>query len=301
MNKMKLPNFLIVGAAKSGTSSLHNYLNQHPDIFLPTYNIHGVKVKEPRFLISKLVKDRLHEGIWTLEEYQSLFFNCANYSAVGESTVLYLYYYEEAIKNIKKYLGNNIKIIIMLRNPIERAYSAYNFLVRRGIKEKLSFDEALKQEKHRLHKDYQMTPMVMYKAMGLYYKMVYAYMKNFDNVHVIFYEDFTKNTSLEVSKVFSFLNISNSHHIDISKKYNVGGKKWKFEWARDLFLKKNILKTYIPKFIKNIMADNLLPFLTTRAMPIDVKTKQKLINFFKEDINKLSALLDKDLKHWLEI
>ena len=139
MNKIKLPNFLIVGAAKSGTSSLHNYLNQHPDIFLPTYNIHGVKVKEPRFLISKLVKDRLHEGIWTLEEYQSLFFNCVDYSAVGESTVLYLYYYEEAIKNIKKYLGNNIKIIIMLRNPIERAYSAYNFLVRRGIKEKLSF------------------------------------------------------------------------------------------------------------------------------------------------------------------
>ena len=93
MNKMKLPNFLIVGAAKSGTSSLHNYLNQHPDIFLPTYNINGIKVKEPRFLISKLVKDRLHEGIWTFEEYQNLFLNCVNYSAVGESTVLYLYYF----------------------------------------------------------------------------------------------------------------------------------------------------------------------------------------------------------------
>ena len=301
MNKMKLPNFLIVGAAKSGTSSLHNYLNQHPDIFMPHYNINGIKVKEPRFFISKLVKDRLHEGIWTFEEYQSLFLNCVNYSAVGESTVLYLYYYEEAIKNIKKYLGNNIKIIIMLRNPIERAYSAYNFLLRKGLKEKLSFEEALKQEKDRLNKDHKMTPMVMYKDMGLYYKMVDTYMKNFENVHIIFYEDFTKNTSLEVSKVFSYLNVSDLHYIDSSKKYNVGGKRWRFEWARDLFLKKNIIKTYIPKFIKNIMADNLLPFLTTRAIPIDVKTKQNLIDFFKEDINKLSVLLDKDLKHWLEI
>ena len=52
--KSNLPNFLIVGAAKCGTSSLHNYLNQHPDVFMPTY-IEGLKVKEPRFLISKMV------------------------------------------------------------------------------------------------------------------------------------------------------------------------------------------------------------------------------------------------------
>ena len=53
--KRKLPNFLIVGAAKSGTSSLHNYLNQHPDVFMPSYNSRGMKVKEPRFLIKDLV------------------------------------------------------------------------------------------------------------------------------------------------------------------------------------------------------------------------------------------------------
>ena len=54
--KNKLPNFLIVGAAKSGTSSLHNYLNQHPEVFMPSYNSDGMKVKEPRFLIKDLVK-----------------------------------------------------------------------------------------------------------------------------------------------------------------------------------------------------------------------------------------------------
>ena len=91
MKKLKLPNFLIVGAAKSGTSSLHNYLNQHPDVFMPTY-IEGLKVKEPRFLISKMVKDRLHAGVWTFDEYKKLFKEASNYKAVGEATVLYLYY-----------------------------------------------------------------------------------------------------------------------------------------------------------------------------------------------------------------
>ena len=62
--KKKLPNFLIVGAAKSGTSSLHNYLSQHDEVFMPDYKAGGMKVKEPRFLIKDLVQHRLHNGIW---------------------------------------------------------------------------------------------------------------------------------------------------------------------------------------------------------------------------------------------
>ena len=73
--KNKLPNFLIVGAPKSGTSSLHNYLNQHHQVFMPSYNKEGMKVKEPRFLIKDLVQHRLHNGVWTFKEYQSLFEN----------------------------------------------------------------------------------------------------------------------------------------------------------------------------------------------------------------------------------
>ena len=102
--KRKLPNFLIVGAAKSGTSSLHNYLNQHPDVFMPSYNSSGMKVKEPRFLIKDLVEHRLHNGVWSWEEYKSLFSSVEEEKAIGESTVLYLYYHNHAIKNIKKYL-----------------------------------------------------------------------------------------------------------------------------------------------------------------------------------------------------
>ena len=114
--KNKLPNFLIVGAAKSGTSSLHNYLNQHPEVFMPSFNKEGMKVKEPRFLIKDLVENRLHNGVWNWEEYQSLFREVTNEKAIGESTVLYLYYFKEAMKNIKYRLDEGVKIIIMLRD-----------------------------------------------------------------------------------------------------------------------------------------------------------------------------------------
>jgi len=208
--KSKLPNFLIVGAAKCGTSSLHNYLNQHPDIFMPTFTDEGLKVKEPRFLIKEKVQERLPKGIWNYEDYKSLFDNVTNEIAIGESTVLYLYYHNEAIKNIKKYLEEDVKIIIMLRNPIDRAYSAYSF-ASRTPQENQPFKEALINARERFDKDETLSPMILYKELGLYYKMVKAYMENFKDVHVILYDDFVLQTDLEVSRVFDFLNIINQH------------------------------------------------------------------------------------------
>ena len=296
-----LPNFLIVGAAKCGTSSLHNYLNQHPDIFMPSYNEQGMKVKEPRFLIKDLVKDRLHNGVWSLEEYKSLFNEVKNEISIGESTVLYLYYYNEAIKNIKKYLGDDVKIIIMLRNPTDRAYSAFQH-VSRGLKEQNSFEEALKIEKGRMNKESSLTPMVMYKEMGLYHDMVRAYKENFKNVHIIFYEDFRDDTEGEIKKIFKFLELSLSVNIDFVSRHNVGGKRWKNEKIKHVFMKNNPLKSAlkkaIPKSLRKGVRDTLISASTDKVAPMKENTRIKLNEFFKEDVKKLSDLLNRDLTHW---
>jgi hypothetical protein len=296
-----LPNFLIVGAAKCGTSSLHNYLNQHPDIFMPSYNEQGMKVKEPRFLIKDLVKDRLHNGVWSLEEYKSLFNEVKNEISIGESTVLYLYYYNEAIKNIKKYLGDDVKIIIMLRNPTDRAYSAFQH-VSRGLKEQNSFEEALKIEKGRMNKESSLTPMVMYKEMGLYHDMVRAYKENFKNVHIIFYEDFRDDTEGEIKKIFKFLELSLSVNIDFVSRHNVGGKRWKNEKMKHVFMKNNPLKSAlkkaIPKSLRKGVRDKLISASTNKVAPMKENTRVKLNEFFKEDVKKLSDLLNRDLTHW---
>ena len=299
--KNKLPNFLIVGAAKSGTSSLHNYLNQHPEVFMPSYNKEVMKVKEPRFLIKDLVQHRLHNGVWNWEEYKSLFNKVNDEISIGESTVLYLYYYKHAIDNIKKYLGENVKIIIMLRNPTDRAYSAFQH-VSRGLKEQNSFEEALKIEKGRMNKESSLTPMVMYKEMGLYHDMVRAYKENFKNVHIIFYEDFRDDTEGEIKKIFKFLELSLSVNIDFVSRHNVGGKRWKNEKMKHVFMKnsplKSALKKAIPKSLRKGVRDKLISASTDKVAPMKENTRVKLNEFFKEDVKKLSDLLNRDLTHW---
>ena len=301
--KSKLPNFLIVGAAKCGTSSLHNYLNQHPDVFMPSYNDKGMKVKEPRFLIKDLVEKRLHNGVWTWEEYQDLFKGVRKEKMIGESTVLYLYYYNEAIKNIKRYLSDDVKIIIMLRNPVDRAFSAYTH-VARSIKENLSFKNALEIEDSRLLKDETLTPMVMYKDMGLYYSMVKAYLENFKDVHVIIYEDFQNNTEEVVQEALAFLGVLKRVNLDTVSRHNVGGKSWRIPFLKQFFMKDNLLKkglrVVFSKFFRKKFRIFLESFLKEKAKPITPETKRMLLNFFTRDIEKLERLLNIDLKNWKE-
>ena len=297
----KLPNFLIVGAAKSGTSSLHNYLNQHPQVFMPSYNKEGMKVKEPRFLIKDLVQHRLHNGVWTFEEYQSLFTDVKDEKAIGESTVLYLYYYKHAINNIKHYLGEDVKIIIMLRNPADRAYSAFQH-VSRGFKENNSFEKSLEIEKGRMEREENLTPMVMYKEMGMYYEMVKAYIDSFKNVHIILYENFKDNTESEMNNIYNFLGISNDIKIDFITRYNVGGERWKNEKMKHVFMKdnpiKSIFKSVLPRKIRKEMRNKLVNASTNKVGQMQEKTRKGLNNYFRQGVKKLSDLLNKDLDHW---
>lgn len=297
----KLPNFLIVGAAKSGTSSLHNYLNQHPEVFMPSYNSDGMKVKEPRFLIKDLVKNRLHNGVWTWEEYKSLFNDVLEEKAIGESTVLYLYYYKDAIKNIKEKLGNDVKIIIMLRNPTDRAYSAFQH-VSRGFKEQNSFEESLEMEDGRLEREGNLTPMVMYKDMGLFHEMVKSYQEHFSNVHVIIYDDFSDNTENQMKKIYQFLGISDNKNIDYETRHNVGGKRWKNDKMKHLLMRKNpiksLFKKIIPKGLRRGIRNNLVSASTNKVPPMKDHTRIMLNDFFREDVKQLSTLLNRDLTHW---
>tara|TARA_B100001175_G_scaffold317723_1_gene335965 strand:- start:656 stop:1561 length:906 start_codon:yes stop_codon:yes gene_type:complete len=300
--KQKLPNFLIVGAAKCGTSSLHNYLNQHPDIFMPTFNKEGRNVKEPQFLISERLKDRIHFGVWGWEEYKSLFNKVNSENAIGESSVFYLYYYNDAIKEIKNRLGKDIKIIIMLRNPIDRAYSAFQH-VSRGLIEKNTFEEALILENGRLQNNKRITPMVMYKDMGMYYRMVKAYIEEFKDVHIILYEDFNLSSDKVVKDVFRFLGVDKNKVIDTDIRYNVGGKRWINTFLKNIFIKDSKLKLLFKQILSRKYREygiNLINKLFKKNIPMKIETRQYLAKYFKKDIIKLSEIIGKDLTNWIK-
>lgn len=301
--KTQLPNFLIVGAAKSGTSSLHNYLNQHPDIFMPSFNEAGLNVKEPHFFVKESIHNRLHFGVWNWESYIKLFEKANSHKAIGEASVFYLYYAQEAIENIKKYLNEDVKIIMILRNPVDRAYSAYRH-VSKGLKENQSFEQALEIEEKRFNNNSDITPMIRYKDMGLYYKMVKEYLSAFKHVHIILHDDFSKNTESELKKIYNFLKIDKNITVDHSIKYNIGDLQWSNNFIKSIILSNSFLKQVIKKIfgkkIKNSIWKLISVFYKTKATTIRKETRDDLLDFFKDDIIQLSKLIKRDLSAWLK-
>ena len=111
---MTLPNFLIIGAPKAGTTSLYSYFREHPAIFMP-------ELKEPRFFGYEGQGDRIRFPVRTLEEYTALFDGVTTETAIGEATPHYLVY-PVAAQRIRDLIPG-VRLIASLRDPVDRAYS----------------------------------------------------------------------------------------------------------------------------------------------------------------------------------
>jgi len=301
---MTLPNFLIIGAAKSGTSSLYYYLKQHPEIYMSP-------VKEPHFFSftsqTKMTNgpgDTIPEAITDLEEYKNLFENVINEKAIGEASTSYLYR-KEASKRIKA-TNPDIKLIAILRNPTERAFSAYMHLIRDQREETKPFSEALKQEAIRIQNNWD--PIWHYKNVGLYFEQLSRYYKIFsrEQIKIYEFEQLISNPGELLQDIFSFLEVNTNFTPDISLKYNVSGsQKSNFIYyiSKTIFNKPNpirwISRILIPELWRQKVTN------TIRSKNLDKQTisevvKSDLINFYREDILKLEELIEKDLSKWLE-
>lgn len=292
---MSLPNFLLVGAGKSATRSLYNYMIQHPDVFMPRF-------KEPQFFVAKEVKNRIQKWVEDYDEYVKLFEGSENKKAAGEASVMYLFFYEEAINNIQKYLGTDVKIMMILRNPAERAYSAYNFVRVNNPEENLSFEKAMEKEGERFNEHKSL--FMQYRPMGLYADAVSAYLSNFKQVHIMWYDEFRKNPAQVLKGVFEFLNVDPNVEIDYTKRWNQGGKQWKNPVLRWLFMSDNPVKKVYKLFFKQRKGVRTNEFFTKNFMestePMDPSTRVRLIEYFRKDIEKLSAVTGRDLSEWLK-
>lgn len=295
-----LPNFLIVGAAKCGTTSLYKYLEKHPNIFLSN-------PKEPKYLTSNLLDnhftgkgDDVVESniIKSLDEYKKLFSKAEDEIAIGEASADTLYYYKNTIPRIKETCGDDTKIIIILRNPIDRAFSAYTHL-RRDFRETLSFTDALLIEDKRIEENYEF--LWHYKKVGLYYKQVKAFKENFSNVKVILLDEIKKDSNKVIKDVLNFLNVNSDIKLENDKVYNPSGipknNLYKRLHENKSFIKQVVKVLFPQKMINDAMTK--LKFSNLRSVKIDDKNKKELLNYYIEDVNKLSKLINKDLYCWL--
>jgi len=295
---INLPNLLIVGSAKCGTTSLHNYLKQHPDIFMTEH-------KEPHFLInSEIGERRVHKAVTTLEAYKKMFETERDYMYKGESSVMYLAFPEFSINNIKKYLNPDVKIIIMLRNPIERAFAGYLHNLRYNPSEHLSFEEAFDKSEERYHQEEDMTPDTRYLHVGCYSSQVESFMNTFmNNVHVIMYDDYVNDIDVCLSKVFDFLEVDRIS-VDTSRRHMVGGWIFKNRFLRNLLIPENnfksLFKSVLPnKKLREFLRQKIMNISTVDTPHLSVEMREKLTEYYRNDISNLSKLLNRELNHWI--
>lgn len=297
---MTLPNFLCVGAPKSGTTTLYDILKEHSDIYLSEF-------KEPRFF--DLNKNYKYGLQWYKNEY---FNNYCNETAIGEFTPTYLAS-NEAPKRILESLGKNVKLIFLLRNPVDRAYSQYLHRVRDGI-ENEGFINALSLENNRLKQylaeDDQISFIYhSYIYQGLYFKHIRKYLDNFDRNNmffIVFEEDFILNKQKMITEILTFLNVK-SIPLDLSLHSNPAAVT-RFRLIRnmlnkDFFIKQSVNKLIKSTLIKQKINNKLRSFLIKPKQPPKISDQDRVYiyqTYFQKDVIKLEKLLKRNLNIWVK-
>ena len=303
--KKNKPNFLVVGVPKGGTSSLYSYLKEHPDIFLPEqkelhFFSHNELQKNDKGPGDKLA---LSTVIKNPKEYASLYRNLNKETRSGDISPSYLYFSESVIPTIKNHLGDNIKIIIILRDPIGRTFSNY-LHQKRLLFEDLSFSEALNQENTRKQKGFG--DFWRYKEHSLYYQNCKNYIEAFgkENVKIILFEDLKKDAEREVESICEFLGVDSTFiPSNLDKVFNKGGV-YKESPLTKLLLKPSGLKQILQKIVGENLANKYKAYKaktlsknTEEKPTITEETILELKEFFKSDLEQLKTI-NVDTSKW---
>lgn len=304
-----LPDFLVIGAGKSGTTSIDKYLNQHPEVFVP-------KSKEPNFFGYENMKaedfdipaDLAHfrNSVTTLEGYLKIFEAAKPGQIRGETSNTYMYH-EQAPYRIKYYIPD-VKLIAVLRQPAGRLYSRFLHLARENRTPTENFSDCLDKSS------------VWWKRNdlireGFYYQNLVKYFELFphQNIRIYLYEDLQKAPLKVMRDLYGFIGVDVEFTPDVSLRYNESGLvKNKFLnkiYGQGGLLSKS-LRALLPGNVIQKLKGNLLlkkkmldlrsKNLTKPAMDPEIKRKLTL-DVYGDDIRNLEKLINRDLSHWLKV
>lgn len=287
-----LPGFICIGAQKCGTTTLHNILNQHSDICLPPS-------KEAHFFH---LDDEYSKGMshWMRQHFR----NYQGQELVGVVTPEYLYF-ENSAPRIKQSLPDT-KLVVIIRDPVDRAYSNYLMSWRRGI-ESEKFLDALELEDFRIHNGLFEKINFSYISRGLYAKQISNYLSLFgrEQIHIMLFEELVSNPKETIEGLLCFLDLPVPKDLNFSVKSN-SATQAKFRLVSKLFYTDNFLKKSLGSVLKSTKLKrriyNRINTLNSSNQEIpELTIEEKTIaysRYFKSGIESLEDLLGFDLKEW---
>jgi len=301
---MKLPNFIIIGAPKSGTTSLYHYLKQHPQIYMSPN-------KEPKFFTmegetnhftgpERGVQHIIRTSITSIERYSALFQRVSNETAIGEASPMYLHR-PKAAARIRYYLPD-AKLIAILRNPVDRIYSDFLHQLRMGWEPITDMAHALLAEERRTSKNWG--PYWQYKYKGFYYIHLMRYYNLFEErqIKILLYEDLVNNDKDTLKGIFDFLGVDTSFEDDLTVRHMVGSPIPRSKKLETLINKPNPTRSLfvrvLPIDVRRKIKQSLKNW-NIRKIDFTTELRKELTLLYRDDILRLQDLIERDLSKWL--
>ena len=281
-----------MGFPKCGSTALHYYLDAHPEIYMPNQ-------KELHYFTQPYIL-KLNQGegdiaakegqIKSTHAYFNLFKGVKDEKAIGETSPSYINY-PDSFKNINKDLSNP-KVIILLRDPVKRAYSNYLHLLREQ-RETKTFSEALELEDKRKEENY--SDFWYYKFNSFYYDKIIKAKASFTDVLILTQEELNKNTIKTIARVYKFLEVNGDFvPANFNDKYNKGGLYIKNTITNFVF-RQGKIKSLIKKAVKvtpwmKSIKNKIISKYQYNPDPIELDLQKKLIKLFKKDVLKITEM-----------
>ena len=300
----KIPSFLFIGTGKAGSTSLYHYLNEHPEIFMSPIketNFFSYEGGRPDFAGPGDLASLAHKTtITTIEKYLDNFQGVTDEQAIGEVSPSYLYV-PQAPQRIKKYLPD-VKMIVILRNPVDRAYSNFQHRMNLGVEPLTDFSEAITAEKTRIANNW--APTWHYLKQGFYYEQLQRYFDLFDSSQfkIYLFEDWLSDKLGLIRDLFEFIEVDPDFTPNMITKYNISGKP-KSELLNSFLAQKNPIKTALKKILPQKICSQLSASAQTKNLQklpsLSADVRQQLNQIYQPDILKLQKLINRDLSSWL--
>lgn len=296
----KLPDFLIIGAARAGTTALHSYLRQNPSIFMPS-------AKEPNFFCFEGETPRckgpgadyINNSLVDIEAYRALFAPAPASSICGEASPLYLYS-PKAPDRIHHHIPH-VRMVVVLRNPIDQAFSHYLYAVKQRIEPLEDFAEALEAETERLDAGWQ--PLFGYSRFPRYTQQLSRYFRLFDRNQFLIrtYEDLQTAPQKLIADITEFIGADTEFHPNVSSQLNAGGVP-RSRLFQDFLMKPNpvtgLIARVVPQEMRWKIRDQLSQFNLKRGIDMPPRARAILRKKLLPEIETLEHMLERDLSAW---